>query len=177
VNALPVTALGAALLASLAWGASQRAAATTLRSELAAEDLRAHRLELEVQRLTESIDALQDEWHTLNVVHHAIDLGPELSVKATATGVTAPQAPAPAFLNINSIPPSVCILDGRLLGDTPQIHVQVSPGRHTVHFATKETDATVTAAAATVMVSVAAGETRAATARLPAPEETARDGF
>ncbi len=185
MNAWPLASLGGALLVSLSWGASQHATATSLRSQLAAEDLRAHRLELDVQRLTESVDSLQDEWHTLNVVHHAIDLGlpiPSAANEPTKVaarpletqspmGVTSAQAPLPAFLNINSLPPSTCILDGRLLGDTPQ-HVQVSPGRHVVQFATKDASASTT-------VAVAAGETRSATAKLPrATVETAvPEGF
>jgi serine/threonine-protein kinase len=44
--------------------------------------------------------------------------------KATATGT----------LNINSIPPSAVVLDGRPLGKTPRIGVKVKPGRHTVVF-------------------------------------------
>lgn len=37
-------------------------------------------------------------------------------------------------LNINSIPPSNVVLDGRPLGSTPKVGVSVSPGAHTVVF-------------------------------------------
>jgi serine/threonine-protein kinase len=37
-------------------------------------------------------------------------------------------------LNINSIPASNVILDGRPMGTTPKIGVSVSSGRHTVVF-------------------------------------------
>lgn len=45
-----------------------------------------------------------------------------------------PAALAPGRLNINSIPTSHVVLDGRPLGQTPQLGVRVSPGRHTVVF-------------------------------------------
>ncbi len=47
-------------------------------------------------------------------------------------------APAPAGgqakLNINSIPPSAVLVDGRPVGRTPRSGVQVSPGTHTITF-------------------------------------------
>ncbi len=46
----------------------------------------------------------------------------------------APQPAAQATLNINSIPRSNVVLDGRPLGMTPQLGVSVSPGAHTVVF-------------------------------------------
>ncbi|HTM43308.1 MAG TPA: PEGA domain-containing protein, partial [Polyangiaceae bacterium] len=39
-----------------------------------------------------------------------------------------------ATLNINSIPRSNVLLDGRPIGQTPKIGVSVSPGSHTVVF-------------------------------------------
>jgi hypothetical protein len=77
----------------------------------------------------------------------------------------APKAPAapkePGFLNINSIPPSSCFLDGKSLGQTPQLHVQVNPGAHSVKFVNSELGVTKT-----IGVSVGSGETKAAVAKL-----------
>jgi hypothetical protein len=82
---------------------------------------------------------------------------------------TAPAAAAPApagegaeaFLNINSIPPSTAFLDGRSLGSTPKVHVSVKPGAHTVKFVDSDDGLTKT-----VSVSVGAGETKPAVAKL-----------
>jgi serine/threonine-protein kinase len=76
-----------------------------------------------------------------------------------------PPPPAAAegesFLNINSIPPSTCFLDGHSLGSTPRVHVSVKPGSHTVKFINADQGLTKT-----VTVSVGAGETKAAVAKL-----------
>ena len=66
-----------------------------------------------------------------------------------------------AFLTINSIPASNCFLDGRSLGSTPKQHVSVKPGSHTVKFVDADDGLTKT-----VTVSVGAGETKAAVAKL-----------
>lgn len=80
------------------------------------------------------------------------------------------QTPAPAaegggggesFLNINSIPPSTCFLDGRSLGSTPRVHVSVKPGAHTVKFVDSDDGLTKT-----ISVSVGAGETKPAVTKL-----------
>ncbi len=65
------------------------------------------------------------------------------------------------FLNINSIPPSACFLDGRALGSTPKVHITVKPGAHTVKFVNSDEGLTKT-----VSVSVSAGETKPAVAKL-----------
>ena len=65
-----------------------------------------------------------------------------------------------ATLNINAIPPSSCVLDGRPLGTTPKVGVSVAAGSHTVLFVHP------TAGRKTVTVSVKAGETRSVSARL-----------
>jgi hypothetical protein len=65
------------------------------------------------------------------------------------------------YLNINSIPPSTCFLDGRALGSTPKVHITVKPGAHTVKFVNSDEGLTKT-----VSVSVGAGETRPAVAKL-----------
>jgi hypothetical protein len=66
-----------------------------------------------------------------------------------------------AFLNINSIPPSTCILDGKSLGSTPRIHVSVKPGSHTVKFVDSDDGLTKT-----IFVNVSSGETKPAVAKL-----------
>jgi serine/threonine-protein kinase len=66
-----------------------------------------------------------------------------------------------AFLNINSIPPSTCILDGKSLGSTPRIHVSVKPGSHTVKFVDSDDGLTKT-----IFVNVGSGETKPAVAKL-----------
>ena len=76
------------------------------------------------------------------------------------SATTAPAATGEAFLNINSIPPSSCFLDGRPLGMTPQ-HVSVSPGGHQVKFVNSELGLTKT-----ISVSVNAGQTKLAAAKL-----------
>jgi hypothetical protein len=65
------------------------------------------------------------------------------------------------YLNINSIPPSTCYLDGKALGSTPRLHVPVSAGSHTVKFRDPDSGSTKT-----VNVTVGAGETKLAAARL-----------
>jgi hypothetical protein len=66
-----------------------------------------------------------------------------------------------AYLNINSIPPSTCFLDGRSLGSTPKVHVSVKPGSHTVKFVDSDDGLTKS-----VTVSVGSGETKPAVAKL-----------
>jgi hypothetical protein len=51
-----------------------------------------------------------------------------------STPEPAPVAAAPATLNINSIPVSNVLLDGRPVGATPKIGLRVSAGTHTVVF-------------------------------------------
>ncbi len=78
----------------------------------------------------------------------------------TAPAATAAEA-TEAFLNINSIPPSTCFLDGRSLGSTPKPHVSVKPGAHTVKFVNSDQGLTKT-----ISVNVGAGETKPAVAKL-----------
>ncbi|MDP9150621.1 MAG: PEGA domain-containing protein, partial [Myxococcota bacterium] len=68
---------------------------------------------------------------------------------------------AEAFLNINSIPPSTCFLDGRSLGSTPKVHISVKAGTHTVKFVNSDQGLSKT-----ITVTVGAGETKPATAKL-----------
>jgi hypothetical protein len=83
-------------------------------------------------------------------------------------GRPAPPAdPKPAVasgkgtLNINSIPVSNVILDGRPLGQTPKVGVSVSPGPHTVIFVHPEHGRKAKS------VTVEAGKTAAAIVRFP----------
>ncbi len=81
-----------------------------------------------------------------------------------ATRSAAPTRAAPsskATLNLNSIPASNVILDGRPLGSTPKIGVSVSPGSHTVMFVHPEHGRKSRA------VTVQAGKTATAAVRFP----------
>jgi hypothetical protein len=85
--------------------------------------------------------------------------------------VSAPPAPVAqqaassgggeAFLMINSLPPSTCFVDGKPVGATPQPHLSVSPGVHTVKFVNAEQGLTKT-----ISVSVRAGEVGKAIVKL-----------
>lgn len=66
-----------------------------------------------------------------------------------------------AFLNINSLPASTVVLDGKPLGATPRLHVSVAPGPHTVLFVNAEQSLKKS-----ITVTVGAGETKAAFAKL-----------
>ncbi len=80
---------------------------------------------------------------------------------APVSGGDAPAAAGAAYLNINSIPPSTCILDGKALGATPRMHVSVTPGSHTVKFVDSDDGLSQT-----IFVNVGAGETKLAVAKL-----------
>jgi serine/threonine-protein kinase len=98
--------------------------------------------------------------------------------RATARGESnPPTSPGPAssqprvaaaarperegILNIDSVPASLCSLDGQPLGATPRMGVSVTPGAHVVTFVTADQRATKT-----VSVTVAPGETKFAGAKL-----------
>ncbi|MBX3207036.1 MAG: PEGA domain-containing protein [Labilithrix sp.] len=66
-----------------------------------------------------------------------------------------------AVLKINSLPASSIVLDGKPIGVTPQTHVTVSPGTHTIMFVNSEQSLKKT-----ITVDVKAGETKAAFAKL-----------
>jgi serine/threonine-protein kinase len=81
----------------------------------------------------------------------------------------APEKPAPpsdtggggqAFLNINSIPASSVILDGKPIGQTPKLKFAVSPGSHSVLFVNADQGFKKQ-----ISVSVGAGETKPAIGR------------
>jgi serine/threonine-protein kinase len=78
---------------------------------------------------------------------------PKKETPAAATGE--------AFLNINSLPASTVVLDGKPLGPTPKLKVSVSPGSHTILFVNAEQSLKKS-----ISVEVKAGETKAAFAKL-----------
>lgn len=85
---------------------------------------------------------------------------------AATTATPKPTATAQAdkgeaFLNINSLPASSVVLDGKPLGPTPQVKIKVSPGNHTVLFINSEQSLKKS-----ITVTVGAGETKAAFAKL-----------
>jgi serine/threonine-protein kinase len=95
---------------------------------------------------------------------------PKATAEPTAAAVKDPPAkkdpPAAAaggeaFLNINSRPASTVVLDGKPLGPTPRVKVPVSAGTHTVLFVNAEESLKKS-----VSVTVAAGETKAVSAKL-----------
>ena len=75
---------------------------------------------------------------------------------AVAVAKPAPAAAAgQAFLKLNSKPASNVILDGKPLGQTPQMNIPVTPGTHTITFLKPEENLRKNAS-----VTVAAGETK-----------------
>jgi serine/threonine-protein kinase len=90
--------------------------------------------------------------------------GEPKSPSSPPTRIPAASAATPGaegFLTINSLPPSVCYLDGREIGEAPRVHVSVTPGRHIVTFVVPDQGV-----AKTISVTVDAGETKVATAKL-----------
>jgi hypothetical protein len=79
---------------------------------------------------------------------------------AAAAPADAPEPKGKAVLNLNSIPVSNVILNGRPLGATPKVGVQVPPGPQTVVFVHPEFGRKVMSG------TVAAGETKTFNARL-----------
>jgi hypothetical protein len=65
-----------------------------------------------------------------------------------------------AFLNINSIPVSSVTLDGKPIGSTPKLKYRVSPGAHSLVFVNPDQGFKKQ-----ISVTVAAGETKAATGK------------
>jgi hypothetical protein len=91
-------------------------------------------------------------------------VAPSSSVASAApsasSAATAPSV-GEGFLNINSLPASLIVLDGKPIGSTPKVHVQVTAGAHTVVFTNSDLGVMKE-----VSVTVAAGETTLATAKL-----------
>jgi hypothetical protein len=80
------------------------------------------------------------------------------SAGAVSSPAPAPAAAGSATLNINSIPVSNIILDGRPLGPTPKVGVKVSAGSHTIVFVSGTDRKTAT-------VNVPAGQTKTVAVR------------
>lgn len=83
------------------------------------------------------------------------------STSQTSSAPSQASSSSKGTLNINSIPVSTVILDGRPLGQTPKVGVSVSPGSHTVVFVHPEHGRKVRA------VTVQAGQTATAAVRFP----------
>jgi serine/threonine protein kinase len=77
---------------------------------------------------------------------------------------------AEGFLDIDTLPPSNCYLDGRFVGPTPLRGIAVAPGAHALRFI-DEPDGVERS----MTVSVAAGETRAVFRRLRGESERERE--
>jgi hypothetical protein len=113
--------------------------------------------------------ALQDKGHGGAAPARAPDgpapaAPPARPAPAPAAEDDPPKAGAGAstgFLNLNSIPPSTCIVDGKTIGPTPRSSVPVSPGSHSVVFVHPEHGNKA------VTVTVGAGETKSAAVRFP----------
>jgi hypothetical protein len=86
---------------------------------------------------------------------------PAAPAEPKKTDAPAAAAGGEAVLKINSLPASSIVLDGKPIGVTPQLHVTVSPGTHTVMFVNSEQSLKKT-----ISVDVKAGETKAAFAKL-----------
>lgn len=76
---------------------------------------------------------------------------------------TASSGGGDATLNINSFPASAVVLDGKPLGQTPQLHISVSAGDHTVTFINSDQNLKKT-----MKVTVAGGDTKPVIAKLKA---------
>jgi serine/threonine-protein kinase len=68
-----------------------------------------------------------------------------------------------ATLNINSFPASAVVLDGKPLGQTPQLHISVPAGEHTVTFINSDQNLKKT-----MKVTVSGGDTKPVIAKLKA---------
>jgi serine/threonine-protein kinase len=92
-------------------------------------------------------------------------VAPKTPVDSAPNDPAKPKDPAAAgaeaFLNINSLPASTVIVDGKSLGPTPRVKVPVTPGTHTVLFVNAEESLKKS-----LSVTVATGETKAVSAKL-----------
>jgi serine/threonine protein kinase len=86
---------------------------------------------------------------------------PKETAPAVAADTSSDSTDNESFLNINSLPASSVVLDGKPLGSTPKVHIQVTPGTHTVVFTNADQGLKKQ-----ISVTVGAGETKAAIARL-----------
>ncbi len=80
------------------------------------------------------------------------------------SGDDSPQvASGEGYLNINSVPASSVVLDGKPIGQTPQVHVTVSAGSHQIVFVNADQGLKKQ-----VTVTVGSGETKVAAVKLRA---------
>lgn len=87
---------------------------------------------------------------------------PKPVTAAAAAPAAASDAQAgEAWLNINSIPAASVVLNGKPIGNTPKVKVSVKPGTHTVLFVNSDEGLKKS-----ITVTVGAGETKAAVAKL-----------
>jgi serine/threonine-protein kinase len=86
---------------------------------------------------------------------------PAPAKESAAKEPAAAPAAGEAFLNINSLPASTVVLDGKPLGTTPKLKVAVSAGTHIILFINAEQSLKKS-----ITVDVKAGETKAAIAKL-----------
>jgi serine/threonine protein kinase len=86
---------------------------------------------------------------------------PAREAPAASDDSSSESASGEGFLNINSLPASSVVLDGRPIGSTPKVHVQVNAGSHTVVFTNADLGLKKQ-----ISVTVGAGETKPAIARL-----------
>jgi len=89
------------------------------------------------------------------------DTTPAAPTKTAATPTKTAPAAGQGTLNVNSIPVSNVIVDGRPMGSTPKMGLAVSAGTHTVVFVHPEHGRKV------VTVTVAAGQAATAATRFP----------
>jgi len=99
------------------------------------------------------------------VVHNTTPSTPKPPKPDNAGGgdTSAAASGGDATLNINSFPSSAIILDGKPLGQTPQLKISVPAGEHTVTFINSDQNLKKT-----MKVTVAAGDTKPVIAKLKA---------
>ncbi len=88
---------------------------------------------------------------------------PSTDTSSDSSSATASSGGGDATLNINSFPASAVVLDGKPLGQTPQLHISVPAGDHTVTFINSDQNLKKT-----MKVTVSAGDTKPVIAKLKA---------
>ncbi len=96
-------------------------------------------LEFSIENPVQTVDLTLESEGSDTEVDEAPVAGPAPRPRPTGGSVAPSPAPKPAAsgngtLNINSIPVSNVLLDGRPMGSTPKVGISVSPGAHTVVF-------------------------------------------
>jgi eukaryotic-like serine/threonine-protein kinase len=113
-------------------------AAAAPKTEPAATSLSDLRPETQPEPATQSTKT--ETSHAATTAHASLARSAKVSSSkpAKATKASSAQAAGDATLNINSIPMSSVVLDGRPVGSTPLVGVHVSPGSHSVVFINPE---------------------------------------